>query len=151
MYYRLLALALLCLFSVGCATKIIPSGPESVPISYPIDDTLEVKIIFESQRAVDATQLGLSMLSKHREMQRTVRVEEPEFFPEYFAMVNIKIEDGLLFISNKEAENFAKIIYLQYQKKVAPEDCLKRFRERRTIETLEAEGETVDEPLLEDQ
>lgn len=128
-----------CIFVVSCATPVVPKEePKDVAISYPIDDDLEVKIVFESQKAIDATQLGLSMLSKERQFVRIVRVEDPDFFPEYFAMVNIKIEDGLLFVSNKEAENFAKIIYLQYQKKVAPADCLKKFRERRVIDSLES-------------
>ena len=129
-----------CIFFVSCATPVVPKEePKDVSITYPIDDDLEVKVVFESQKAIDATQLGLSMLSKERQFVRIVRVEDPDFFPEYFAMVNIKIEDGLLFVSNKEAENFAKIIYLQYQKKVAPADCLKKFRERRVIDSLETE------------
>ncbi len=135
---------LLSIFVVSCATQVAPKvEPTDVAISYPIDDDLEVKVVFESQKAIDATQLGLSMLSKERQFVRTIRVEDPDFFPEYFAMVNIKIEDGLLFVSNKEAENFAKIIYLQYQKKVAPADCLKKFRERRVIDSLETENGQV--------
>ncbi len=139
MLWKTLALVLSASFLTGCAMFNNGGGFESATqprasYSYPIDDTLEVKVEFESMRAVNACQLGLSMLSKARDLETPIRVENSEFFPEYFAMVNVNIEDGLLYVSNLEAENFARIIFLEYQKKVAPSECLRKMRKRRVID-----------------
>jgi hypothetical protein len=40
-------------------------------------------------------------------------------------MVNVDVSDGLLYISEKEAIEFSRAMFAEYQKKVTPEDHLK--------------------------
>jgi hypothetical protein len=63
-------------------------------------------------------------------------IEEEEFFPEFFAMVNINLSDGLLYILEKEAVAFSKAMFAQYQNKVTPEDHLQAMRQRQVVENF---------------
>jgi hypothetical protein len=96
---------------------------------YPLSDALDLEITFENDRAYDAVQLGLYLLSRSEGLEEAVTVEDPVFFPRYFSIINMDIKDGLLFISQREATRFARAAYGQYQGKVSEEIDLKDFRE----------------------
>lgn len=129
---KLFTVAVMANLITGCATT-----DKSVSFSYPIDDKLDVMVKFECKKAVDATQLGMLLLNKAEGVEPSVRVDSPGFFPEYFAMVNVNIEDGLLYISNREAKNFVQVVYKNYQKKSESTDFMRKHRDRRTIETVD--------------
>ena len=93
--------------------------------TYKVRENLDVQVTFENETAYDAVQLGLSLLNKCQEKKYVSGVEEADFFPEFFAMVNIDTSDGLLFISEKEAVNFASMMFTEYQKKVLPPERAK--------------------------
>lgn len=113
------------LLGTGCRSTKQPTGlDETIPVEYSISDGLKVTIIFESPRAYNRTQLGLTMLNKTENKGTIVRVDEQDFFPEYFAIVNTKIDDGLLFISDEESYQFARRTFRAYQKKVTPTELL---------------------------
>jgi hypothetical protein len=109
---------------------------ESLRFSYQIRNSLDAQVTFENRRAYDAVQLGLTLLNKCRTKDYVPAIEDQEFFPEFFAMVNINVGDGLLYISEKEAKEFAKAMFLEYQNKVTPEDHLKAIRQRRVVENF---------------
>ncbi len=104
--------------------------------SYQIRDSLDAQVTFENRKAYNAVQLGLTLLNKCRIKDYVPAIEEQEFFPEFFAMVNINVSDGLLYISEKEAIDFSRAMYVEYQKKVTPEDHLKAMRQRQVVENF---------------
>lgn len=91
---------------------------DKVRLNYPIRDSISIQVVLESQKAYDNIQLGLSILDNARADEDVPEMENPKFFPKYFSMVNINLDDGLLYISNAEAANFARVMYLEYQQKV---------------------------------
>jgi len=124
---------------IGCTTmswnrmglsEVQDPKENSIHFVYSINETLSVKITLENQRTYDAIQLGLYLLQSIEEDQKIPGIENEKFFPKYFAMINIDISDGLLFISEKEAKNFVCDIYLEYQKKVVPPNYLNNHQKR---------------------
>ena len=112
--------------------------------TYKVRENLDVQVTFENETAYDAVQLGLSLLNKCQDKRYIPGVEEAAFFPEFFAMVNIDIQDGLLFISEKEAVNFASFMFTEYQRKVLPPDRVKSLSKRPVVDQYIVPGS---EPL----
>lgn len=104
--------------------------------NYPVRETLDVSITFENHKAYDAVQLGLSLLDQSKEMGDVPSIEDPDFFPDYFSLVNIDISDGLLLITEEEAANFARETYLEYQKKIVPAGYLRSMRKHRIVQEI---------------
>jgi hypothetical protein len=92
---------------------------EAVYLSYPVQEGITVQITLENQTAYNATQLGLFIVGHLLKTEKPVSVESSDFFPKYFSMINVNIEDGLLYISEKEATDFARQSYLEYQRGTA--------------------------------
>ncbi len=146
----LIAVGIMALsLATGCSSMLNKLKPEAVPeatipdsssqplqFSYQIRDSLDAQVTFENRKAYNAVQLGLTLLNKCRIKDYVPAVEEQEFFPEFFAMVNINVSDGLLYISEKEAIDFSRAMYVEYQKKVTPEDHLKAMRQRRVVKNF---------------
>lgn len=118
----------------GVEQAALPAN--AIPVSYPVQEGLSVQVTFENQKAMDATQVGLILLSKSRGQQTAVSVEAPEFFPEYFAMVNLDIEDGLLFVSESEARHFARAAYKGYQSGVVPPEYFEDMRQPKVLQDI---------------
>ena len=139
---RFLCICMLICY-LGCAaswnrinlSEVPDPKEESICFIYSINETLSVKITLENQRTYDAIQLGLYLLQYMEEDEQIPGVEDEKFFPKYFAMINIEIEDGLLFISEKEAKNFVCDMYLEYQKKVVPPNYLDD-KQKRLLEEI---------------
>jgi len=106
--------------------------------TYPLKEGLSLEVTFENQRAQDASQLGLFMLSKTEDREKVVSVEDAEFFPKYFAIINSNIDDGLLFISEKEARSFVQAAYLQYQSSVTSKVDLQKYRKTHVLTEIVA-------------
>jgi hypothetical protein len=149
-YILLIAVGIMVLGLVtGCSSMLNKRNPQTVPetaildtssqplkFSYQIRDSLDAQVTFENRKAYNAVQLGLTLLDKCRIKDYVPAIEEQEFFPEFFAMVNVNVSDGLLYISEKEAINFSKAMFAEYQKKVTPEDHLKAMRQRQVVENF---------------
>lgn len=152
-YVALNVLAFLFFAITGCSTissalhKPSPVEPESdstlsgviqgpLQFNYPVRESLDVSITFENQRAYDAVQLGLSLLDQRKDMGNVPGIEDPEFFPDFFALVNLDITDGLLMISEVEAANFARETYLQFQKTIVPPGYLRNMRKHRIVQEI---------------
>jgi hypothetical protein len=88
-------------------------------LNYPVQEGITVQVTLENQTAYNATQLGLFIVGHLLKTEKPVSVESPDFFPKYFSMINVDIEDGLLYISEKEATDFARQSYLEYQRSTA--------------------------------
>jgi hypothetical protein len=112
----------------------LPKGANNLVFTYKVRENLDVQVTFENETAYDAMQLGLTLLNKSQNNNYVPAVEEDAFFPEFFAMVNIDTSDGLLYISEKEAVNFAVIMFTQYQKKVLTPEQLKNMSERQVVD-----------------
>jgi hypothetical protein len=157
----LVSAVILCL-TTGCAAswnrmapqsevKVQPPCVDDIPLyfTYSIRETLHVKVKLENQKAYDAVQMGLYMLQHARkgEEKKVPSVEDPDFFPEFFVMINVDISDGLLLISEEEAKNFARAMYLGYQKKVVPTDYLISTRKSRLLEDIIVQKPEVEKGL----
>lgn len=129
-----LILSLLC---SGCAGLNFGGQSVTVPLThkqlYNLKEGLDLEVSFESPKTYDASQLGLFMLSKTEQRPAVVSVEDDDFFPKYFAIINQNIDDGLLFISEEEATSFAQAAYLQYQSAVTSESNLKKYRKKHIL------------------
>ena len=119
-------------------TEATIPNPDSqrLNFSYEIRDSLDAQVTFENRKAYNAVQLGLTLLNKCRIKDYVPAVEEQDFFPEFFAMVNVDVSDGLLYISEKEAVDFSRAMFAEYQKKVTPEDHLKAMRQNQVVENF---------------
>ncbi|MBU0755110.1 MAG: hypothetical protein KJ645_08205 [Planctomycetes bacterium] len=104
--------------------------------TYPIQEGLDVKVSFENQKTYDAAQLGLFLLATKEHQAKVTSVEASEFFPKYLTLINMDIKDGLLFISEKEATNFARASYISYQKEITSPDYLNSMKEHRVLEDV---------------
>ncbi len=149
-YILLITVGIMALsLATGCSSMLNKLKPEAVPeatipdsssqplqFSYQIRDSLDAQVTFENRKTYNAVQLGLTLLNKCRIKDYVPAIEEQEFFPEFFAMVNINVSDGLLYISEKEAIDFSRAMYAEYQKKVTPEDHLKAMRQRQVVENF---------------
>ena len=143
--------AVVLFLTTGCAGSWNRMDPQSdvklqspcvtgnpVYFTYSIRETLHVKVTLENQKAYDAVQMGLFMLqhARDKEEEKVPSIEDQAFFPEFFVMINVDISDGLLLISEEEAKNFARAMYLGYQKKVVPSDYLISTRKSRLLEDI---------------
>ena len=111
-----------------------PKEGKKMVFSYMVRENLDVQVTFENETAYDAVQLGLSLLNKCQVEAYVPGVEEQTFFPEFFAMVNVDTSDGLLYISEKEAVNFASAMFIEYQNKVLPPERIKNMREPHVVD-----------------
>jgi len=131
-----LGLAMLC-----CSCAGLPFGgndqDQSMPVShkqlYSLKEGLDLEVSFESRKSYDASQLGLFMLSQTEKRPAVVSVEDDDFFPRYFSIINVNIEDGLLYISEDEATHFAQAAYLQYQSGVTSATDLKKYKKTHVL------------------
>jgi hypothetical protein len=154
----------LLILSSGCAGSWNRMDPENeatlntpsvcgTPLyfTYAIRENLQVKVTLENQKAYDAVQMGLYMLqhARAKDGERVPGIEEPDFFPEFFVMINVDISDGLLLITEEEAKNFARAMYLEYQKKVVPSDYLISTRKSRLLEDIMLPKPDVEKGLSE--
>lgn len=115
---------------ISCASN--PEVPPNQQETYNPGQRLQVNITFESDKAREATQLGLYMISQNEGREETLNIDDEEFFPKYFSMINTEVSDGLLYISNSEAYNFALVTYTKYQDDVTPE-AYQELRKRRIL------------------
>lgn len=113
-------------------------GSGEVYFTYPLGETLNVKVTFENREACDAVEMGLYLLrqTNGEDEEEVPFVEDQAFFPKYLVMINVDISDGLLLISENEAKHFAHAKYLEYQKKVVPSDYLPSKHQRRLLEDI---------------
>jgi hypothetical protein len=107
---------------------------DKLVFTYKVRENLDVQVIFENETAYDAVQLGLSLLNKFSDKEYVPGVEEEDFFPKFFAMINVETRDGLLYISEKEAVAFATTMYLEYQRKVMPSERAVQIRKREVVD-----------------
>jgi hypothetical protein len=149
-YFLLIIVGIMALsLATGCSSMLNRLNSQAVPeatipdassqplqFSYQIRDSLDAQVTFENRKAYNAVQLGLTLLNKCRIKDYVPAIEEQEFFPEFFAMVNVNVSDGLLYISEKEAIDFSRAMFVKYQNKVTPEDHLKAMRQRRVVENF---------------
>ena len=110
------------------------AADDKLVFTYSVRENLDVQVVFENETAYDAVQLGLSLLNKFSEKDYVPGVEEEAFFPKFFAMINVEIRDGLLYISEKEAVAFATSMYMEYQRKVMPSERAVRIRKREVVD-----------------
>ncbi len=133
--------------SVGCARLGTGRGllsrradvPAPLDFTYPAQEGVEVRIVFENERAYDAVQLGLYLLAQIEKREETLRVENKDFFPKYLAVVNTDIADGLLRISEREAKAFARSTYVGYQQMVRETGLLPELAETRVLTDIVGE------------
>lgn len=104
----------------ACASQE-PVAPTQTQ-SYNPGERLRVNITFQSEKAREATRLGLYMISQNEGREKTLNIDDEEFFPKYFSIINTEVSDGMLYISNQEAYNFALLSYTKYQDDVTPEE-----------------------------
>jgi len=115
-------------------------GSGELYFTYSISQRLNVKVTLENQKAYDAVQMGLYLLRQTKpecERAQVPSVEDAAFFPQYFVMINVDISDGLLTISENEAKNFARSMYLDYQKKIVPAEYLISNQKQRLLEDIQ--------------
>ncbi|MFH1999342.1 MAG: hypothetical protein ABIK28_06660 [Planctomycetota bacterium] len=132
-----LVLAALCCGCTGLPFKgndgLDSSASASHKQLYSLKEGLDLEVSFENRKTYDASQLGLFMLSQTEKRPSVVSVEDDDFFPKYFSIINVNIGDGLLFISEEEATGFAQAAYLQYQSAVTSESDLKKYKKTHVL------------------
>lgn len=144
--YRLFALVILSTLFTGCASvsgmfsdeeKVAPVAPPKTRLerTYPVREELSVMVTFESGKAYDDVQMGLYILDKMLDDEKVPSIDEPNFFPKYFTMVNRDINDGMLYIDEAEGEHFSKVIYLEYQKRVLAPYLKKKMNGGRVLKS----------------
>jgi len=140
----LLSLLVMAMVFTSCAMFETPQEPPDQAITklppknqvYPLKEGLHLQVKFESDNAYDASQLGLFMMCKTEKREKVVGVEDAEFFPKYFSIINSNIDDGLLYISEKEATTFAQAAYLQYQTGVTSAADLHKYKKTRVLSEI---------------
>jgi|GEM_PF-3473112 len=142
MRFNTVLCCLVFLTATGCASLMNKDVHENKGLdkvnsqSYTLKEGLDLQVTFQNRKAYDAVQLGLFMLGKTGNQEAFISIEDQDFFPRYFALVNVDIDDGILYISESEASQFARAAYLQYQDNVQSGTELKDFQQSYTLSEI---------------